>query len=127
MTGMKMTINLDTNIVLNFLDKNLSEKEKSILNEQTDYCISAMVLWELAMLSSKNRIDFDFESEEWKELSDVLTVLPITEAIASQSVKMDFRSDPADHIIAATSIVHKIPLMTRDKDILKSKIVPFAS
>jgi PIN domain nuclease of toxin-antitoxin system len=40
--------------------------------------------------------------------------------------RLDFRSDPADEIIAATSIVHRAPLLTRDSVIRKSKRVPFA-
>ena len=31
-----------------------------------------------------------------------------------------------DEIIAATSVVHRVPLLTRDKRILKSKVVPMA-
>ena len=27
---------------------------------------------------------------------------------------MDFRGDPANELIAATSVVHKLPLVTRD-------------
>ena len=38
-----------------------------------------------------------------------------------------FRSDPANELIAATSVVHRIPLLTRDKRILRSKIVSFAA
>jgi predicted nucleic acid-binding protein len=34
--------------------------------------------------------------------------------------------DPADELIAATSIVHRLPLVTRDKKIRKSKLVPLA-
>ena len=34
---------------------------------------------------------------------------------------------PADEIIAATSVVEGIPLLTRDGKILKSKIVPLAT
>jgi PIN domain nuclease of toxin-antitoxin system len=41
------------------------------------------------------------------------------------SSTFDFRSDPADEIIAATSIVENIPLMTRDAKIQKSKMIPF--
>ena len=39
---------------------------------------------------------------------------------------LDFRSDPADSIIAATSLAYQVPLLTRDRVILKSKVVPFA-
>jgi PIN domain nuclease of toxin-antitoxin system len=40
---------------------------------------------------------------------------------------LDFDSDPADEIIAATSLVHRVPLMTRDRKMRRSKLVPIAS
>jgi PIN domain nuclease of toxin-antitoxin system len=46
--------------------------------------------------------------------------------VALQSTQLDFYSDPADELIAATSIVHGVPLLTRDTKILRSKLVPFA-
>jgi predicted nucleic acid-binding protein len=36
------------------------------------------------------------------------------------------RGDLADELIAATSVVHNIPLVTRDRALLRSKIVPLA-
>ncbi len=39
--------------------------------------------------------------------------------------KLDFKSDPADELIAATSIVYQVPLVTRDKKMRRSKLVPF--
>ncbi|MEZ4845944.1 MAG: type II toxin-antitoxin system VapC family toxin [Bdellovibrionota bacterium] len=120
-----MIINLDTHIVLKFLNRDLTKTEFSLMESFDQYCISDMVLWELAMLRSRKGIDFRFDSPEWLEFSRDIQVLPITQEIALQTTKMDFKADPADHIIAATSIVHQIPLMTRDKTILKSKIVPF--
>jgi len=40
--------------------------------------------------------------------------------------RLDFRGDPADETIAATSLVHNVPLVTRDRVILSSKVVPLA-
>jgi PIN domain nuclease of toxin-antitoxin system len=40
--------------------------------------------------------------------------------------RLDFESDPADEIIAATSLVHRTPLLTRDRKLLKSRVVPLA-
>jgi predicted nucleic acid-binding protein len=40
--------------------------------------------------------------------------------------RLDFRGDPADEIIAATSLVYRAPLMTRDRRLRNSKIVPLA-
>jgi PIN domain nuclease of toxin-antitoxin system len=35
-------------------------------------------------------------------------------------------NDPADELIAATSLVHRVPLLTRDRKLLKAKVVPIA-
>ena len=35
-------------------------------------------------------------------------------------------SNPADELIAATSIVHRVPLLTRDRRLTRSKLVPLA-
>ncbi len=56
-----------------------------------------------------------------------LHVWPIDLEIAKTSTSLDFRGDPADEIIAATSIVHGIPLLTRDRIILGSNLVPLAT
>jgi predicted nucleic acid-binding protein len=39
---------------------------------------------------------------------------------------LDFRSDPADELIAATSLVHNVPLLTRDRKLLASQQIPLA-
>ncbi len=36
---------------------------------------------------------------------------------------LDVHVDPADELIAATSLVHKVPLVTRDRKLLSSKLV----
>ena len=83
------------------------------------------MLWELAKLVELRRLEFDFDDVEFRTFIRSSTVFPITVEIARKSTKLDFRSDPADQIIAATSIVEQIPLLTRDQRILKSKLIPF--
>jgi len=83
------------------------------------------LLWELAKLVELRRLEFDFDDLEFRTFVRSSTVFPITLEIARQSTQLDFKSDPADQIIAATSIVEGIPLVTRDRRILKSKLVPF--
>ena len=41
-------------------------------------------------------------------------------------MRHDFKGDPADELIAATSVVHDVPLLTRDSVMRQSKIVPLA-
>ncbi len=49
--------------------------------------------------------------------------IPCSSAVRA-SIRLDFRGDPADEIIAATSLVHGVHLLTRDTRIRASKIVP---
>ena len=49
---------------------------------------------------------------------------PLDLKIARMSTELDFRGDPADELIATTSIVNQVPLLTRDKRIRKSRLVP---
>jgi predicted nucleic acid-binding protein len=43
------------------------------------------------------------------------------------STQLDVRGDAEDELIAATSLVHGVPLVTRDRDLRASKLVPLAS
>lgn len=119
-------LNLDTHIIIQFIDQRLDQDFLQILSKTDDYYISPIVFWELAMLHSRKRITFNFDSQEWKIFSQSLKVIPLNEKIAIQSTQLDFQSDPADEIIAATSIITGIPLLTKDRTILSSKMVPFA-
>ena len=83
------------------------------------------MLWELAKLVELRRLDFDFDDVEFRAFLRNSTIFPITVEIARKSTELDFISDPADQLIAATSIVEQIPLLTRDRRILRSKLVPF--
>ncbi len=78
------------------------------------------------MLVRRNRLQMDLDSPEFREWRRHLTVIPISPEIARQSSQLDFSSDPADEIIAATSVVENIPLLTRDRRIRKSRLVPLA-
>ena len=53
-------------------------------------------------------------------------IWPLDLAVARAIAKLDFVSNPADEIIAATSLVHRIPLVTRDRRIRRSQLVPLA-
>ncbi len=119
-------LNLDTNIVLHLLDGSLTPTEIQILSGM-DIGISAIVLWELAKLKQLERIAIDLTDPLIERFLASCTVWPIDSAVSTASTKLDFRSDPADELIAATSIVHRAPLLTRDKRLLASKLVPLAT
>jgi PIN domain nuclease of toxin-antitoxin system len=118
-------LNLDTHIVVAVLGGDLSKEEYALVSGEP-LAISDVVLWELAKLVQLDRLTLDLDSREFREFVRQVTVFPITLEIAVKSTRLDFQSDPADEIIAATSLVERIPLLTRDKKLLKSKRVPLA-
>jgi PIN domain nuclease of toxin-antitoxin system len=118
-------LNLDTHILIDALAGNLSKRERALL-AQEPWSISAIVLWELAKLVQLKRIELDLDSPGFGRALGRIQVWPLDVAVCRQSTQLDFASDPADELIAATSLVHRVPLVTRDRRILKSKLVPFA-
>lgn len=118
-------LNLDTHILVAALADDLTERERGLITNE-GLAISDIVLWEMAKLVQLGRLVLDMDSVAFRRSLRHLTVIPITIPIARKSTELDFSSDPADEIIAATSVVEQIPLLTRDKKILKSRIVPLA-
>jgi PIN domain nuclease of toxin-antitoxin system len=53
-------------------------------------------------------------------------VWPITRQVCLSLRALDFQSDPANEIIAATSLTYNIPLLTRHSRIRKSRTVKLA-
>src|SRR5271157_4519526 len=116
-------LNLDTHMLVALLEGSLSRQEHARVFD-SEWAISDIVLWELAKLIDLGRIELDLNSPEFQNCLRKLTVIPISLEIARKSCDLDFSSDPADEIIAATSLVEGIPLLTRDRRIRKSRIVP---
>jgi PIN domain nuclease of toxin-antitoxin system len=116
-------LNLDTHILLGALSENLSRAELEVL-EHEEWCISAIVLWEIELLARGGRLQMDLRSPELLELLEDVALIPIDVNTARGIRKLDFRADPGDELIAATSIQLDIPLITRDERILRSKVVP---
>lgn len=118
-------INLDTHLLVFALNGDVTDKERRTLAGST-WSISGIVLWELAKLAELGRIDMDLGDPEIVRTLSGLHVWPVDLAVAVQSTRLDFKSDPADELIAATSVVHRVPLVTRDRRIRSSRIVPLA-
>jgi PIN domain nuclease of toxin-antitoxin system len=89
------------------------------------WSVSAIVLWEIAKLAQLGRIAVDLEDADVVRVLGRVHVWPLTRAIAHASTRLDFKGDPADQLIAATSVVHDVPLVTRDRVMRRSKRVPF--
>ena len=93
-------------------------------SRQEPIAISAITLWEIAMLSARGRIEMTEPLDVWLdeiEENGLIQVLPLTARIAAESVRLgpDFHNDPADQMIVSTARIHRIPLMTADERIIK--------
>ena len=66
------------------------------------------------------------DMEEFRRFLAPVEVWPLTYDICLGMRKLDFRSDSADELICATSMVLEVPLLTRDQKIHKSSVVPLA-
>jgi PIN domain nuclease of toxin-antitoxin system len=118
-------LNVDTHVLLYAVTGALQTRETRLLSAHP-WSISAIVLWEIAKLAQLGRIMVDLDDAEVTRVLGRLHVWPLTREIARASTQLDFRGDPADELIAATSVVHKVPLLTRDKTLLASRMVPLA-
>ncbi|HEY3121959.1 MAG TPA: PIN domain-containing protein [Vicinamibacteria bacterium] len=118
-------LNLDTHILLHALRAGLTATEVKLLRGDR-WSISAIVLWEIAKLAQLRRIELDLDDPDVVRTLRVLHVWPITAEIARTSTRLDVRGDPADELIAATSVVHNVPLLTRDRNLRRSLMIPLA-
>lgn len=119
---------LDTHTLLWSLlaPKQLSKeiKQKITLAQETNNLIICSIsLWEIAMLSSKKRINiYEPINDFLKSITDIhgLKIQDISPEVAAESVLLmdDFHGDPADRIIVATTRMNGAILLTRDKKIL---------
>jgi PIN domain nuclease of toxin-antitoxin system len=118
-------LNLDTHVLLHALAGSLRPPEEALLVREP-WSISAIVLWEVAKLVQLGRIEVDLDDPELTRALSRLHVWPLDLEVCRAIRSLDVAGDPADEIIAATSLVHQVPLMTRDRNLRRSKIVPLA-
>ena len=93
--------------------------------------VSAISLWEAAMLVARNRVQVAAPLEQW--FHQALTksgvqVLPLTPEVAVETARLPgtIHRDPADRIIIATARVLTVPLVTLDGRILSYPHVQLA-
>jgi PIN domain nuclease of toxin-antitoxin system len=118
-------LNLDTHVLVHALAGELTRSEETLLRDDS-WSISAIVLWEIGKLAELGRIELDLDDAELGRTLGRLHVWPLTLDVCRGIRRLDIRSDPADEIIAATSLVHQVPLVTRDARLRRSRLVPLA-
>lgn len=106
----------------------LSESVRRLLDRHPaeDFALAAISLLEIARLARAGGVDLGPQPGEWlEEASHRFTMLPLTPAIAWRSVQLDWtHKDPADRLICATALEHKLTLVTNDKEITRWGGVP---
>ena len=105
-----------------------AEKAISAADNSDGIIVCEISLWEIAMLMHTKRLKIDVEYLEFIHLileSNRYILRGITPEIAwlSTGLFSDNNKDPADRIIAATSIIENASLVTADKELRKSKKV----
>lgn len=118
-------LNLDTHVLLHAVTGDLRAAERKLLTSRR-WSVSAIVLWEIAKLAQLGRIEVNLDDPEVVRTLGAVHVWPITVDVARASTRLDVKSDPADELIAATSVVHNVPLLTRDPKLRASQMVPLA-
>jgi PIN domain nuclease of toxin-antitoxin system len=102
--------------------KRLSARARRAIDGTDAALVSAISVWEVAMLVAKRRIRLDRPVEHW---IDVALALPAVElagldpAIAVRSTKLpgEPHRDPADRIIIATAFENAAAIVTPDERI----------
>ncbi|MDR2681582.1 MAG: type II toxin-antitoxin system VapC family toxin [Holosporaceae bacterium] len=120
---------LDTHIFLWLLagDIKLSKKNTDLIDQCTNsgnrICLSAISIWEIAMLDYRRRIQLTQSVDKWLSTAveiSFVRILELSPEILIDSCRLpgDFHADPADRMIVSTSRINNIPLLTQDERIL---------
>ena len=128
---------LDTHVIVWWLtdDRKLRKEHARLLdkNERANVpvAISAITLWEIAKLVERGRLELTQSVDECLddlESNALVTVLPLTARIATESSRLGVRfpTDPIDQIIAATARCNSLILLTVDQRIIDSGVVAIA-
>jgi PIN domain nuclease of toxin-antitoxin system len=89
--------------------------------------VSAITVWEIAVLHRRRRILINRDALLWiRDLESTrnLVVLPITTEIGVRAAELhETLRDPIDSLIASTALTHGLPLVTKDERIQRSGVV----
>src|SRR5260370_17098097 len=86
-----------------------------------------ITLLELTTLASKGRIQLGLSLESiLQEIEARFVILPIRSRACARAMSFPttYPKDPADRIIAATALVEGLSLITADREIRRSNLVP---
>jgi PIN domain nuclease of toxin-antitoxin system len=122
---------LDTNVLLWTVSdsKRLSRdatREIDKARRRDGLAISAITLWEIALLVSRGRVQaYGTVEASVKLISEGVIVRPITQEIAALATQFpdDYPGDPVDRLIGATARAEGLTLLTSDERIRNSPLL----
>ncbi len=90
--------------------------------------ISDFSLWEIATLTSIKRLTLDRPLDRWLSIAarpTAVRILAVSVSVAIELAELPdtFHRDPADRAIVATARAHGLPVLTRDRKIIDSRLV----
>lgn len=132
-----MSFLLDTHVLLYWFSTGarLSSRQRRILHAadpEQSLWVSDISLWEIATLYELGRIELRRPLREWLEAAvapPLVRRVGISPVIASEVAALppSFPRDPADRIIVASTRVLNATLLTQDRRIISSGLVPIVS
>ena len=116
---------LDTHIWFYFINdgpEKLPAEARKAIRDNDVLGVSIISCWEIAMLVAKNRLRFSIDVQDWITQAlkyKGIKLIELTPEIAVLATRLpgEFHKDPADRIIAASSLKIGAPLITLDKRI----------
>ena len=118
---------LDTHILIWYVEGiNLSESQVTLIDQmrgKASLYISAISIWEIALLVSRERIALSIDLDQWIQRTTSitgLTFLDLSISILTQSCTLSNyeHKDPADRMIIASARSINAHLMTYDQNII---------
>ncbi|HEY5864049.1 MAG TPA: type II toxin-antitoxin system VapC family toxin [Candidatus Tectomicrobia bacterium] len=125
---------LDTHIWFWYLigSERLPTGLRDELDSSVEACwLSPVSVWELGMLARRSRLHLETTLRRW--VAQAYERFPLKEAplthevaLTSHEITLPHR-DPADHFLAATTLVYDLTLMTVDRRLIQATWLPTRS
>lgn len=125
---------LDTHVIIwdALAPERLSEPAQTAItqaNQSDGMIICDISLWEIAMLLQKGRLRVDTDPLSFMNLllqANKTLVQAITPQIATLATQLptEINKDPADRLIAATTLAENSTLLTADRNLQAAELLP---
>ncbi len=125
---------LDTHIIIweALTPERLSDPARAAIaqaNQDDGMIIADISLWEIAMLLQKGRLRVDADPLNFINLllqANKIQVQAITPQIATLATQFpaEINQDPADRLIAATTLAENATLVTADRNLRATELIP---